>query len=626
MKKMNNRVILATSLALSLVGCNALAPSQMAPRLGTTATSATQAMGSVNLTVKWPAMTRSAQAMPGRTQAVVLVVKQNGVEVGSPKVLKRSEAAGAMKAGTYGGLTSTLDMALPVGTGYVIEAKAYEQATDLLPPTPAPSLSPSATSSPDASASPAASASPTPSPAPTATPAPWVAPTAIAVGTSGAFEVRAGSATSVGISMSVANAPSIVAPAVAAAARGATVSITAANLGADATLVKAAFRSQYGSETALEVVSVAADGGSAVLRFPTMMNGDGSGKLCLYVDGIKTNEVDFALVNEIQADSSSLLSSTEQLPNPPYQVTTYYMLAGQAMTLPVQGTYWNNGSQTTVSNLPVTVTVKDGATDLPSAVGPSGAITLPTVGTTYTVTVALGELTKTFTIKAVSLSFTAPSISQRKVSKLNISGQTYDSQYQLTVPGYLNTGGSAVYLRSSDYNWTYSTPGLVSAQPNDWGDANTAKTLNFQATDTPGTTTVTATLKMDPTKTFSFSIMNVGIKGFNLYPSTLNLRAGATASVQAKVVLTDNVEINPVDQYGWAAKFDWNTSDVNFATVERKPNSNNWSNDGNGFGIVRAGSNLGNGTINLFWSDNNNASASLPVAITDDGTLNLTIQ
>lgn len=629
--KMNNRVILATSLALSLVGCHALAPSQMTtPPLGS-ASSAAQAMGSVSLTVNWPAMTRKAQAMPGRTQAMVLVVKKNGVQVGDAKVLKRSESTTVMKDGQYGGKTSQLNLDLPVGTGYVIEAKAYEQETGLLPPSPSPSPSPS----PTATSSPDASASPTPSPTPSATSsaAPyrilttgdWVAPTPIAVGTSGQFEVRSGSATSVGISMTVANGPTIVAPAVAAAARGATISVTGANLGADATLVKAVFRNQYGNETQLEVQSVAADGTSAGLKFPSNMGGDGPGKLRLYMDGIVTNEVDFAMVNEIQADSSSLLSSTTNQQNGP-AVTTYYMLANQAMTLPVQGTYWNNGNQTTVSNLPVTVSVKEGTTDLPSAVGNNGAITLPTVGHTYNVTVALGDLTKTFTIKAVSLSFTASSISQQKVSKLNISGQAYVQSYQLTVPGYLNTGGSAVYLRSSDYTWTYSTPGLVSAQPNDYGEANTAKTLNFQAGDTPGTTTVTATLKMDPTKTFSFSIMNVGIKGFNLYPTSLNLRAGATASVQAKVVLTDNVEINPVDQYGWAAKFDWNTSNINFATVERKPNSNNWSNDGNGFAIVTAGSNLGNGAINLFWADNNNASASLPVAITDDGTLNLTIQ
>lgn len=581
--KRTNLILIAGCVALSLVGCTSIPTSQISLK-NVSVPGDQVARGHLNLTIRWPGLKKagySTQGLPGKSQAIVLVLKQGGAQV-QQSVLKRSQANYATSVDGNGVAITNFRLDLAPGDGYTLEARIFDTETD----------------------------------------ADMGDAHQIASGLSQPFSIQSGLMTPVEMPVQVPNGPMIDPLIFGASGRNGTITLSGSHFGTDASLIKAIFvPSAYGGQFPLDVIQ-ASDG-----QLTLKLNGNmatGAGKIKVYVDGVGANQVDFTVVDDINVDTSGILANTTYANNA--SLTTLYVLKDATFSVPLTGMVYG-ASQTSVASVSATVTAKDkSGADYPLTVV-NGAFSLPQGY--YDLTFSSGDLKKTFACESMALQFNAPSISTVKISKLMISG--YQQQSDVTLPGMLVGNGQnkaqQVYLRGTDFQWAYSVPGVTQRQgegtSDNWADQQAKAT--FLTGMNLGTTHVTATLKFDPTKTFGFDVANVGPDGLVASPAAASLRAADVATLSLQVHLSDGTLLDPTTlDSSWNGKFEWSSSDPNVATVVRRPQSNTWSSAENGFGLV-TGVGLGTTTINVKLTDNDAASLSIPVTVTDDGRLNLTI-
>jgi hypothetical protein len=580
--KLSNRVLLAASLSLSLLGCQTVAPTQLSAP-GLAGQQAAHAMGTVSLTIRWPDVNQSGYsvaALPHSTKAFKMTLRQ-GDQVITEKTLKRSEANWQQDAD--GIATSTLKLDLRTGQDYILEAKAYSSETVFS----------------DANQ--------------------------VAMGVSSPFEIRSGHRTPVRISLTVPNGPQVSAISHGAGAAGSRITLTGTNFGADPSKLKAFLLVNGYERRAATVEALNAQGTEVTIVIPSFDYApQGLAKIRLYVDGISANEQDFRFVQELMVDPSDILNKTEHTQSGP--VTTLYAIAGKPFSAPVMGRYWNPSTgQQEEASIPYTVKVRQNGNEVPGAVDPDGRITLANLGA-YTLEFTSGSLKREFTCQAMTLNWQNYDPGTLKISKLfSVTG--HQQMAEVNLPAYLTDGTSpAVWFRPSDFDWTFSNPGVIltPSLSNQWYDSQPK--MQFEATSFTGETTVTATLKLDPSKSFSFKVANIGLKGFVFNVPKLTLRANETAEIHAQLRLTDDTIVNPKDKHDIRSKFLWSIDNATLGSIQAKTPQNQWENHLNGVGGFTSGSQLGQGTITLRWSDDTTVQGTIPVEVTDDGQLDLTIE
>ncbi|GEM_PF-4370173 len=579
--RLSYRVFLAASLSLGLLGCQGLAPSQLSvPNL--TGQQTPSAKGNVSLTIRWPDGDRAGYnvaALPSSTKAFRMTLRK-GDQILNEKTLKRSEAN--WQQDTDGIATSAVSFELASGMGYSLEVSAYNSETAL------------------------------------------TEGNQVATGISSPFEIQSGHRTSVRISLNVPNGPQVTAMSHAAGGAGSRITLSGSNFGTDLAKIKA-FVTVNGSERrAVTVETINGDGTELTALLPTFDYPiEGLAKIRLYVDGISANEQDFRFVRELSVDSSAILSKTEHLSNGP--VTTLYAIVGKPFVAPVKGRYWADGQQAE-ADVQYAVKVLQEGTEVPSAVGSDGNILLPALGA-YTLEFTSGTLKQTFTCQAMNLNWLNVAPGTLKVSKLaNVTG--YQNQAEASLPAQLTGAANTlpVWFRPQDFTWTFSNPSVVTSPnlSNQWYDQQPK--IMFESTDFYGETTVTATLKLDPTKSFSFTVMNVGIEGFDFNASKVQLRKDEAVDLHARFKLTDGTFVDPKVKWDIRSKFLWSIDPTSLATVAAKTAPNTYDQTVNGVGVVTAGSQMGTGTITLRWADNMNIQTTIPIEVNDDGRLDLTIE
>lgn len=427
------------------------------------------------------------------------------------------------------------------------------------------------------------------------------------------------------LTLTVPNPPTLGALPGTSGGTGAELTIPGTQLGMDRNNVQAYFITGTGDQQNAQSVEVLAVASSSVTV--RVNNGNGQGKLRVYVDGIAANEQTFTLLNDLNFDSTAMLSNTEWVPGVNQNRTTFYVVKDATFSMPLRGTYWNNGQQAETQSVAASYSVTNKAGNAVSVTNNQGVLSLPQGY--YRFNYTSGNLTKTVDFEAMALSFSNPNVGTQKVARNGLGG--IQNWYEFNMPGLLvgNTLNNAtqVYLRGSDYTWSYSVPGVVTRQGegvNEGWAANQAR-AHFEPGNAIGTTQITASLKTDPSKTFSFNLMNVGIDRLVASQASVSVRVGESVGPSVKLHLTDDTLLDPVS-YGqdWWSKFTWTSGNSGLATVAAKPKSNQYSSAENGFGIITGGA-LGSTEVTVTFADGG-ATTSIPVEITDDGRLNLTIQ
>ncbi len=581
----SNRLVLATCLSLSLLGCQSLAPIQPStPETGGAQTEGAkipQATGTVSLTIRWPDGMRQGYnlaALPLSTRAFKLTLKKGSDPV-EEKVLKRSEAT--WHEDGNGIATSVVRFDLPPGTGYSLEVKAFSSETDLSEATQ------------------------------------------VAAGTSSPFEVRSGYRTPVRISLAVPNGPQATALSHAAGAVGSRIRITGVNFGTDRSKIRAVVLREGYAPFPATIEALNSEGTEVTVVMPDAYTG-GLVKLRLYVDGISANELDFCYLGGLSVELPAL--PTRQ--NPSNWATYYHALAGKPFPLLMKGEYSDpqTGEARRVESFEHRIKVLKDGLEVPGAVGSDGRITLPSIGN-YTLEVSAGTQWKSeFPIVAGTLNWFNTAPAMVKVSNFyELTGHYQSVDVSLPAQMIVDGGVSSVWLRPSDYTWTFSNPsiGTIPYLSSDWNQNQ--PNIQLYGTGIPGQTTVTGTLKLDPTKSFSFTLMNVGIQGFTFPTPVIKLRANETTEVAASVKLTDGTLVNPREKSDLQSKFHWTIDLPSLATVTKKSGSQ-WDSSTYGVGVVTAGSQVGSGTITLMWVGNSTAQTTIPIEVTDDGRLDLTIE
>ncbi|HBN09593.1 MAG TPA: hypothetical protein DD435_13395 [Cyanobacteria bacterium UBA8530] len=584
--KRYERILLATCLALSLTGCQAAVPGlttiEAAPSSGKVLQK-----GGVSLNIKWPVIERPgyrAQALPSSSKAIRLALLKEGQAVGEDRVIKKSELQTRYENNVG---VSSVKFDLEPAAGYSLALKVYDSELD----------------------------------------AEMDQAHEIAYGISSTFEVKSGYSSLVRVTLTVPNGPFLDALSFAGAAPGQILSLSGHNFGTDLSLIKAEYHSTNGNTTPVVVQSVDPSGDQLTVKLPGNNLPSGNGVLKVTVDGISANELNLAIANRVDVDQNWLTSHSYNF-NQQFAVC---LLKNAATPLPIRGYYWAMGGEASFALSQPTVTVLDSEDGLVAGAVDGASVTLPANGS-YKIRIAAGDLApKEISIKAVTVNFTAPVITARKVTKIAFlaNNQSYPNQVEISVPGSISDGTTTTAFHPGDFNWVPSDSNVANCNnSNDNWQANAIFVGGSQA----GSTLVTATSKIDPSKSFTFSIQNVGLQALELSRSSLALRRIETnREIRATLRLTDNTSIDPTT-LGWEVynKLEWVSSDESSFTVVRKPHPqwNQWSTAENGYALVSGVSTAipGNGTLTVRWADDQYILSSIPVEVTDDGSVDLTIK
>lgn len=517
---MRYNILLAACISVSVLGCSALpqAVTKFDQKI------ANQAKGSVMLSINWPQL--RTQSLPSRSQALSIIVKKDGIQVGETRLVKK----GTSEYVTSGSNTM-VRLELDPGTGYTIESNIYDSVldADILipppPPTPEPTVDPEATPSAE------------PTVEPTPVPTIQLNPSSshiIATATSAAFEVKSGYQSNVKMTVVRPDMPSIDALTFGGVGRGATFSVTGTNLGSDSTLVSARIDGTYnygGTWMAqLEVVSL--QGNTLTLRVPNFAQ-TGAGKLAVTVDGAESNLIDLGIVDGINTPTgNSPQIKSVYLNNEQKNV----VIEDATLSIPVSG-WGGNGN---INNVLCSVTVKDKTnanTDVTNTVYSNGQFIFPERHD-YEVKFIAGSAEQTINLTAGTLNWGTNPNSAGPTAPYYLSDLINPNKWELdSVAGvvplsnfYLTTTAGRVDFDKSDFTWEYPSDKLTI--DNTWNPQ--ANKVKFKGMDTPGVATVVGHLKYDPNRTFTTSVTNLKLASLNvLYDKNYNPSAYYQESLTA---------------------------------------------------------------------------------------------
>lgn len=583
--KRYERILLATCLAFSLAGCQTAIPGLQTVKEGPKATVSQK--GSISLTIKWPEIRRTgyqAQALPSLSKAIRFTLQKDGQPV-EERIVKKGEMQDRYE---YNAPVSTIKFDLEPGTGYTLGLKVYNSELE----------------------------------------EELIEANEIAHGTSPSFEVKSGFSSIVKISLAATNGAEFEALPFAGAANGYLLTLTGTNLGTNKDLIRAEYRSANGGVSTIPVEAL--EGNQLSVRLTNVSSGNGV--LKVFVDGIGAPEIPLAIAGNLQIDQEWLNSHN------------YYsngvnwsncLVKGQPVTVPVQGTYWNNVNNVPVTLPPVKVTVLDDQNLPVSDAAVGNVVTLPNNGN-YKIQASVGDLTsQQITCKAVSIALTQPNIPLKKMTKLNfLNYQTYPTQAEIDVPGTISDGTNEYTLHPNDYKWTFSVPNV--AVCNNATD-NWQTKATFGGGTTAGAVTVTATSKIDPTQSFTFQLHNVGVQSFDISSATLSIRRTETNReiriTRLRLTNGDILDLNTAFTSDINSNFTWTSGDPNLFTVAKKNFQSTWNGSiyvysGNGTALI-SGTGLQStlGSANLTVQiEGTQAKMDIPVEVTDDGAVELVIQ
>lgn len=503
-----SRILMASCLAFSLVGCQAPMTSQVIQ-----APEATLAAGHLQLTINWPTRLQGGYevaAIPNRTQAFRLTVLKGGVPIGEPRTFLRPDSASA---------TASLRIELPAGQGYVLQAKAYDSETE------------------------------------------FDEAHLVAEGSSAPFAIQSGRRTPVALSMTVTNAPQLDDSQIPdGAGRLAELTLVGANFGADPSAIRATLTLGTQEPKPVEILELVS---STRLRVKLPDTATiGSAVLKVFVDGVASNALPMAIISSLEVDSTFAKRQSYGQP--------YYVPAGEPLARPVRGRAYVDNTWKSLDDLAMTCTVTKGGSDVTaSVVDAQGRLSLP--AGTYTVTYASGAEQATMTVIAAPLHWNSASLGTLRVAPYYIPGTASpgfnEPSKGVDMSGFYFDAGTGVFLEPEDFTWASNPAGVVSFELPYYYNQR----MILGAGEQTGAATVTGTFKYDPSRTLSLQAINVRIQGFTFqraadpkaYPLTwsgtvsgaLSLKVGQKAVIRVGTVdLTDGTSVSVGEDFDFGSR------------------------------------------------------------------------
>jgi hypothetical protein len=505
------RILMAACLAFSLLGCQAPLTSRLAP-----APQAPQAEGHLQLTINWPTRLQSGYevaAIPNRTQAFRLAVLRDGIPVGAPRTFVRPDSSSA---------TTSLQIELPAGDGYVLEAKAYDSETA------------------------------------------FDEAHLVAQGTSAPFAIQSGRRTPVSLSLTVTNAPTLDDAQIPdGAARLAELILVGEHFGTDLAMIQATLKQGTQDPQPVQVLELVSPTRLRVKLPDTATTG--SAMLKVFVDGIASNEVPVKILSSLEVLSTFAKRDASDF-------RTYYVPASVPLPKAVRGSYYDDGWKT-LSDLAMTCKVTTGGQDVTATVlDAEGRLTLP--AGTYSIEYASGAENVTITAIAAPLRWSSSTLGPLRVAPYYITGiaspGNKNEALGVDMSGFYYDTGLGVFLEPGDFTWDTDPPGFLSFEFPYYFN----RRVIFDGTSQAGTGTVTGTLKYDSTRTLSFQAANVRIQDFTFQratdpadwnsawsdtvPAPLTLKVGEKARPRVRSLsLTDGTSVTVSEDYNFSNWLGW---------------------------------------------------------------------